>query len=212
VPAAAAAALLMATVVPAPTATADECPDVAVIFARGTGEPMGVGKVGEAFVEALIPRLNGRTIETFAVNYPASFDFLEAAAGAEAAAAQVVAVASRCQEAKVVLGGYSQGAAVIDMLARVHPLGGAIGDLGSAPPLSAPFADAITAVAVFGNPAVKFGTPLSQNGEFAGRAIDLCNADDPICSPDGDKMDAHSDYVFAPYPDDSSGFVAERLG
>lgn len=208
----AAAMTVAAGVMSVPIASADECPDVAVIFARGTGEPPGVGKVGQAFVENLIPRLNGRTIETFAVNYPASFDFLEAADGAEAAAEQVVAVASRCPNAGVVLGGYSQGAAVIDMLARVHPLGGVIGDLGSAPPLARPFADAIAAVAVFGNPATKFGTPLSQTGEFAGKAIDLCSAEDPICSPDGDNMEAHSDYVLEPYPDDSAGFVAERLG
>ena len=168
--------------------------------------------MGAAFVEALIPRLNGRTIETFAVNYPADFDFLEAAEGADAAAEQIAAVASRCQNAKIVLGGYSQGAAVVDMLARVHPLGGVIGDLGSAPPLAPPFADAVTAVAVFGNPATKFGTPLAQNGEFAGKSIDLCIAQDPICSPNGEDMAAHSYYVLSPYPDDSAGFVAERLG
>ena len=38
---------------------ADPCPDVEVIFARGTGEPPGLGKVRQAFVAALTPHLDG---------------------------------------------------------------------------------------------------------------------------------------------------------
>ena len=201
-----------ATAAPAAQAAPDGCPDVEVIFARGTGEPAGVGNIGQAFIEALAPRLGGRTLNVYPVNYPASFDFLEAAEGAEDAAARIVAVSSRCPETRIVVGGYSQGAALVDMLAQVHPLGGVIGDLGSAPPLAAPFADAVSAVAVFGNPAARFGTPLSATGLFAGKAIDLCNPEDPICSTAGETMAAHTSYESAPYPDDSAGFVEERLG
>ena len=192
------------------------CPDVEVIFARGTGEPAGLGiagtgVVGQAFVEALAQRLNGRTVDAYAVNYPADFDFLEADEGAEDAAARIATVAARCPDTKLVLGGYSQGAAVIDMLANVGPLGPEIGGIGSAPPLSAPFADKISAVAVFGNPADRFGTPLSDTGSFAGRAIDLCNSADPICSPQGDTMKAHEQYQFAPSDQVAADFVAARL-
>ena len=43
-------------------------------LARGTGEPPGLGKVGQAFVAALTPISDGRTLDTYAaVNYPASF-------------------------------------------------------------------------------------------------------------------------------------------
>jgi len=192
------------------------CPDVEVIFARGTGEPAGLGiagtgVVGQAFVEALAQRLNGRTVDAYAVNYPADFDFLAADEGAEDAAARIATVAARCPATKIVLGGYSQGAAVIDMLADVGPLGPEIGGIGSAPPLSAPFADKISAVAVFGNPADRFGTPLSDTGSFAGRAIDLCNSADPICSPQGDTMTAHEQYQFAPSDQVAADFVAARL-
>lgn len=197
---------------PVSRAAVDPCPDVAVIFARGTGQPPGVGSVGQGFVEALAPKLGGRTLETFAVDYPASFDFLAAADGADEAAAQIVAVASRCQDAKIVLGGYSQGAALIDMLANVPPLGGAVGDIGSAPALAGPFADKVSAAAVFGNPAARFGTPLSTTGLFAGRAIDLCNANDPICSPTGFNPAAHDGYESPPQNEEAAAFVAGFLG
>ena len=201
----------LAAVVPTAAADTDPCPDVEVIFARGTGEPPGLGVVGQAFVEALAGRIGGRTVNAYAVNYPADFDFLAADLGADDAAARIVAVASRCQDTKIVLGGYSQGAAVVDMLAGVGPLGKKIGEIGSAPPLAAPFADKVSAVAVFGNPADRFGTPLSTTGFFAGRAIDLCNAADPICSPDGDTMTAHEQYQFAPSDQVAADFAAGKL-
>ena len=34
-----------------PSAAANPCPDVEVVFARGTTEPPGVGGVGQAFVD-----------------------------------------------------------------------------------------------------------------------------------------------------------------
>lgn len=209
---AAAAVAAVVGAVPAGSAAADPCPDVALIFARGTGEPPGIGRVGQGLLDALVPRLGGRTIETFAVDYPASFDFLTAAEGADEAAAQIVAVASRCQNTKLVLGGYSQGAALVDMLANVPPLGGTIGEIGSAPALAVPFADKITAAAVFGNPSARFGTPLSTTGLFAGRAIDLCNANDPICSPTGLNPAAHDGYESPPSNEEAAGFVAGLLG
>ncbi|MGV0990723.1 MAG: cutinase family protein [Mycobacterium sp.] len=209
----AATVALAAAVIPAPPANAviEPCPDVEVIFARGTGEPPGLGRVGQAFVDTLAPQLGGRTLEAYAVNYPASFNFLTTAEGADDAAAQVVAVSSRCPVTHLVLGGYSQGAAVIAMLAAVPPLGETIGEIGSAPPLAAPFADKINAAAVFGNPSARFGTPLSTVGSFAGRTIDLCNPDDPICSPEGTSRLAHDGYEFAPFNEDAAVFVAERL-
>lgn len=203
---------LTAMAVPAPAAADIEaCPDVEVVFARGTGEPPGLGRVGQAFVDTLAPQLGGRTLETYAVNYPASFNFLTTAQGADDAAAQIVAVSSRCPATRVVLGGFSQGAAVVAMLAAVPPLGDRIGEIGSAPPLAPPFADRVNAAAVFGNPSARFGTPLSSAGSFAGRAIDLCNVDDPICSPGGRSRQAHDGYQFPPFSEEAAGFVAARL-
>jgi cutinase len=50
----------------------------------------------------------------------------------------------------------------------------------------------VAAVVVFGNPSARFGTPLSSSGQFAGRAIDLCGAGEPICSADARDRAAHS--------------------
>ena len=96
-------------------------------------------------------------------------------------------------------------------LAGVPPLGDTVGEIGSAPSLATPFADKISAAAVFGNPAARFGTPLSTTGLLAGRAIDQCNMDDPICSPTGDLIAAHEVYEFAPYPQEAADFVAGLL-
>src|SRR3954471_6798879 len=59
---------------PPPTAAAP-CPDVEVVFARGSGEPPGVGGVGGAFVDALRSDIGARSLGVYAVNYQASTDF-----------------------------------------------------------------------------------------------------------------------------------------
>jgi len=65
----------------APRAGAD-CPDVQLIFARGTNEPPGLGVVGDALFAALQPALGGRNFDNYAVNYPASYNFLQTGDGA----------------------------------------------------------------------------------------------------------------------------------
>ena len=73
--------------VPAGPAAADDCPDVELIFARGTGEPPGPGRVGQALADALVPQLGGRSLNVYGVDYPASLNFLNASSGADGAAA-----------------------------------------------------------------------------------------------------------------------------
>ena len=206
----AAGSAVAAVVGSAAPAQAEDCPDVEVIFARGTGEAPGVGRVGQAFADALLPQLGGRTMDTYGVNYPASLNFLAAASGADDAAARIADMAARCPQTTLVLGGFSQGAAAVSMLAGVPPVGQRIGSIGSAPPLPAASADRVAAVAVFGNPGALFGTPLSTTGAFAGRAIDLCSSGDPICSSGRDRA-AHSAYEFSPYPEQAAGFVAGMI-
>jgi cutinase len=196
-------------VIVAPSANAVPCPDIEVVFARGTGEPPGVGRVGQAFTDALSSQVGGQTVTSYAVNYPADYDFLTAADGATDAANHIASMASQCPSTKIVLGGYSQGAAVMDMLAGVPPLGDKIGSIGSAPPLSPTAAGTVAAVAVFGNPATKFGNPLTQAGMFAGRSIDLCKDGDPICSG-GRNPFAHHGYEDA-MAAQAAGFAARRV-
>ncbi|MGV0851715.1 cutinase family protein [Mycolicibacterium phlei] len=189
--AALAAAACVLPLTQAPTASAQECSDVVVVFARGTGEPPGIGRVGQAMVDALRPQIGDRTLTAYGVNYPASYDFTLATDGAADASAFISSLAQNCPNSRVVLGGFSQGAAVVDMLAGIPPLGNRLGTIG--PSLPASLAPKIAAVAAFGNPAAKFGNPITSAPMFAGRAIDLCTNGDPICSP-GRNPFAHSDY------------------
>lgn len=190
------------------SASADPCPDVEVVFARGTGEPPGIGRVGQAFVDALIPLLGGRSVGVYAVDYPASINFLTTNRGASDVTGHLAWMADACPGTREVLGGFSQGAAVIAMLAGVPPIGDRIGLIGSAPPLAPALAGRVASVAVFGGPSARFGSPLSTTGVFAGRTIDLCNPDDPICSPTGNSRAAHNGYEFPPFNEQAAGFVA----
>jgi len=193
----------------APTAAAEPCPDIDVVFARGTAEPEGIGRVGQAFTDALSAQEVGRVVTSYAVNYPASYDFLTTANGALDATSHIASLGAQCPSTRFVLGGYSQGAAVMDMLAGVPPLGNKIGEIGSAPPLSGSYTSLVSAVAVFGNPATKFGNPLTSSGQFAGKAIDLCKDGDPICS-DGRNPLAHRGYEDA-MAQQAANFAAGRV-
>jgi cutinase len=187
---------------PAPRARAD-CPDVQLIFARGTAEPPGLGAAGDALFA-----LGSRTVEAYPVNYPASYNFLTTGDAANDARDHIAQMADQCPSTRLVLGGFSQGAAAVSMLAGVPPLGNTIGNFGSAPALDPGLAGKVAAVAVFGNPGNRFNTPLSSTGLFAGRAIDLCSPGDPICVVGGRDRDAHHDYDAPPYPGQAAGFIA----
>jgi cutinase len=194
----------------APRARAD-CPDVQLIFARGTNEPPGLGLVGDALFAALQPALGGRNFDNYAVNYPASYNFLQTGDGANDARNHIAAMVDQCPATHLILGGFSQGAAAVSMLAGVPPLGNTVGEFGSAPALDPGLASNIRAVAVFGNPGNRFNTPLSTTGLFAGRAIDLCSPGDPVCVVGGRDRDAHHDYSVPPYPGQVAGFIAGRV-
>jgi cutinase len=197
----------MVMVSPAPTAGAQGCSDVEVIFARGTSEPAGIGRVGQALTDALRPLLGSQTVSTYGVNYPATYDFLNTAAGAIDTTARIAAVSTQCPNTRFVLGGYSQGAAVVDMLAGVPPLGNRIGNIASAPPLPSQYNSRVAAVAVFGNPSTKFSLPLTASGTFVGKSIDACADGDPICS-DGRNPFAHTHYESSPFIPQAATFVS----
>lgn len=159
-------------------AAAPECSDIEVAFARGTDEPPGIGRVGQAFVDTLRPMVKGSTVSSYAVKYPATWHFWEAAAGATDLSKRIQATAARCPNTKIVMGGYSQGAAVVNVVATA-PIAG----LGYTAPLPAAVVPHIAAVVVFGNPAARIGQPLTRMSPvFGSRTADLCAPNDPVCS------------------------------
>lgn len=201
------AAAAIASPLAAPPANAADCNDVEVVFARGTNEPPGIGRVGDAFVNDLRGLIGDRSMGVYAVNYPASYDFLAVANGANDASGHIQWVANNCPNTRIVLGGYSQGAAVVDVVTAI-PVPG-IGFNNPLPPFAG---DKIAAVAVFGNPSTKIGLPLTSSPVFGARAIDICNPGDPICSNgDNNNVMAHRSYG----PDGTAGqaayFVANRI-
>jgi cutinase len=198
----AAAALLLAPPL-APTAKAS-CPDVEVVFARGTDEPPGLGRVGGALVGSLRQQ-TGRNIGAYGVNYPASKDFLAATNGANDASGHVQQMANNCPDTRLVLGGYSQGAAVIDIVTAA-PLPG----LGFTQPLPPDAAEHVAAVALFGNPSGRAGGLMSAlSPQFGGKILNLCSDGDPICS-DGNQWKAHLGYVPG-LTNQAADFIAGRL-
>ena len=188
----AAAGLAAALITPLGTATASaatDCPDIEVVFARGTDEEPGIGKVGQSLVDTLKPMLKGKTIGTYGVKYPANWDFMKAAVGANDMSKRIQATAARCPDTKIVMGGYSQGAAVVDVVAT-SPVAG----LGFTKPLPADVASHVAAVVVFGNPSARLGQPLTlMSPVFGARTADLCAPADPICSA-GRNWDSHVQY------------------
>jgi cutinase len=201
-------ALLNATLALA-RASADPCPDIEVVFARGTGEPPGIGSFGQAFVDALRAIVGGRSVGVYAVNYPASNDFRASApAGAWDASAHVQSMAANCPSPRLVLGGMSQGAGVIDLIAIPAPVSGYA-------PVSMPpeVADHVAAVVLFGNPSRTFpgGGPLDAISPLYGpKTLDLCAPGDPFCGG-GIDIFAHLSYVANGMVGQAAAFAASRL-
>ena len=201
---------------PAPAAS---CPDVEVTFARATSEPPGVGGVGREFIDALHSQLGARSVAIYPVNYPASDDFAPSAnAGAVDANAHIEAMAAGCPNTKLVLGGYSQGAVVIDLITIAQaPVSGFV-------PVSLPqdAADHVAALALFGNPSDRYlGAPVSTVSPWYGaKAIDLCAPGDPVCTPGAlftvpthEEMSSptHLSYLNSGMPAQAAAFVTSHL-
>ena len=208
-----ASALVTATglaAVPAATqvASADDCPDVEVIFARGTNEPAGLGKVGDAFVDSLRQQTGGLNILPYGVNYAASKLQLHGGDGANDTIDRVKKSVEKCPNTKIVLGGYSQGASVMDIVAGV-PIGG-INWGNTLPPQ---YASNVAAVVTFGDVADRAGGSLpTQSAMFGSKAIDLCNPNDPIChAGPGNDWEGHTEGYVPVYTTQAAAFVASRL-
>jgi cutinase len=214
-----AAAALANPFVYSPTAAAEPCPDVQVVFARGTFEPPGVGAVGQSFVDSLRAQLPNKSIDVYAVNYPASLDFARASDGVADTSNKVQDVANKCPKTKIVLGGYSQGAAVIAYTTTDTIPPGYELPPGITGPMPKSVAGHVAAVTLFGKPSSGFlqmvdqgAPPITIGKQYSGKALDLCVDDDPVCSPGGGgDPGAHSSYDDNGMTQQAAGFATQHV-
>jgi len=214
----AATSAILGSVAGMPTAAAEPCPDVQVIFARGTFEPAGVGVTGQAFVDALTGKLAGKSVDVYPVNYPASLDFATAADGVIDASNKVRDVAASCPNTKMVLGGYSQGAAVVAYSTEdAVPPGFNLPD-GITGPMAPEVANHVAAVALFGKPSSGFlqmiytgAPPITVGKLYTGQTTDLCIPEDNVCSPTGTDNGAHTLYAVNGMTAQAADFAAHRV-
>jgi cutinase len=199
----------------APIASAQQCPDVQVLFARGTGEDPGVGPTGQAFVDNLRGRIAPKSMDVYPINYPASQEWSTGLDGIRDAGAHVESTAANCPQTKMVLGGYSQGAAVMGFVTSAAVPDGV--DPATVPkPLAPEIANHVAAVVLFGMPNVRamnfLGEPPVVIGPtYVAKTIKVCAPEDPVCS-DGANFAAHDTYADdGSIVDQGAAFAAARI-
>lgn len=209
---------------PVPSSSAQPCADVEVIFARGTGEPPGVGGIGQAFVDAMRAQAGAKSVDVYPVDYPASGDFasgmdfaLTVIQGIRDAADHIQATAANCPKTRMVLGGFSQGAAVAGFVTSAAVPDGIPAALVP-PPMPPEVANHVAAVALFGKPSDTFlrdaGAPPVVIGPlYVPKTIDECADGDTICNgaPPGPPNAAHGSYGVNGMVNKAAAFAVGRL-
>jgi cutinase len=212
---------------PMAVTSAQPCPDVEAVFARGTGEPPGVGGTGEPFVDALRSQLGARSLDVYPVNYEASSDFTDRVQFAQSvvdgikdAGGHIEATAANCPKTRIVLGGFSQGAAVAGFVTSASiPQGVPAEYVPFLPkPLPPEIANHVAAVTLFGKPSAQwlqnYGAPAIVIGPlYAPKTIALCADGDTICNgdPGGPPSFAHASYPVNGMVGQAAGFAVSHL-
>ncbi|MDV7216413.1 cutinase family protein [Streptomyces prunicolor] len=177
----------------APAASAATCSDLDVVAARGTFEPGTLGLiVGDPVFSALQKKITGKTLSSYAVNYPADLSLTSAATGNLDVVNHVNAQAAACPNQRFILVGYSQGANVVDNSIGISSAGAVVGSpiVATIPAAVEP---KVAAVLLFGNPIRALGK--SVTGTYQSRTIDFCANGDPICQNGGTDVGAHLGYT-----------------
>ncbi|QSZ35346.1 hypothetical protein DSL72_008216 [Monilinia vaccinii-corymbosi] len=145
----------------------DACKPVIVIFARGTTEEGNIGlRVGPPLIASLRSALTTAKVTMQGVDYSANvLGYLAGGdnAGSETLANLTTYASNKCPKAKLVIGGYSQGAQLVHKGVKL---------------LSAAVTAKIAAVVVFGDP---------DNGQAVGNVASskvwsICHEYDIVCS------------------------------
>ena len=197
-----------------PSASAQPCPDVEVVFARGTTEEPGLGPTGEAFVDALRSRIGTKSLEVYPVDYPATTDFPKALDGVRDASARVESMAANCPNTNIVLGGFSQGAAVAGFVTAERDPGR--GTRGRPEPDARPTWPSTSPRSPCSESPTSGSCRRSTSREvdvgplYADKTVELCVPDDFVCSS-GRDFNAHTQYVETGMVDQAATFTAARL-
>ena len=196
-----------------PSASAQPCPDVEVVFARGTAEAPGLGPTGEAFVSALRSRIGTKSLDVYPVDYPATTEFPRALDGVRDASARVESMSANCPDTNIVLGGFSQGAAVAGFVTADRIPDGA--PEGVPNPMPDDVAQHVVAVTLFGKPNDRFMRVINQPDVdvgplYADKTVELCVEDDFVCSS-GRDFNAHTQYVETGMVDQAATFAAGKV-
>ena len=191
-----------------PVAVADDCADAEVVFARGTDEPAGMGRVGDALVDSLRKQAPGLKINSYGVNYKASKLQLHGGDGAKDAISHIKSTLSSCPDTKIVLGGYSQGASVINIVA-----GNPLGNIKWGDSLPPQYAGNVVAITTFGDVGTRTKQSIAtQSALYGSKAIDLCNPMDPICHEgQGNEWSGHTEGYVPVYTTQAAAFAASKL-
>lgn len=182
------------------------CADIDVVFARGTGEAPGLGIVGRPFAQSLTAELATSTVSSYAVDYAANSSQTSSIPGSADLVEHLQAVAAVCPSTRFVLGGYSQGATVVDKAVGVRTAS----SYGTQIP--AALAGSVVAVVVYGNPIGTAGrTIASESTVYGPRSRDFCNDGDRVCDPDGSGWGAHLTYHTNGATQEGARFAAELV-
>jgi cutinase len=156
----------------------------------------------------------------YPVNYPASDQWSTGLGGIRDADTHVVSMAGSCPNTKMVLGGYSQGAAVMGFVTSPAVPDSIPADVDPATipkPLSPDLANHVAAVVLFGTPNVRAMNVLGQPQLVIGplyqaKTIQVCATEDPVCS-EGMNFAAHDTYANdGDVINKGVDFAASRLG
>lgn len=214
-----------ATLHPDPVVEAQECSQVMVITARGTGEPTK-GQLLSPVARA-ITQERPDDISTVDLDYPADTDVKEGGTrGVRVLIDTLNVQAEECPDQRTVLLGYSQGAMVIGD-ALVQPenrmIGATVGELTETA------RDQVLAVVLYGDPRFEGDEPFNVgsfdpalNGimprpegaleGFADRITDFCVAGDVVCQTTLDvSEDEHVAYYTNGMQQEGAEIVIDRL-
>ncbi|EGD54158.1 Cutinase [Gordonia neofelifaecis NRRL B-59395] len=205
------------------------CADVHVLFARGTVEdapPLGL--TGIAFGNAVRSRLANKSVRVEAIDYAASANFTNKLAfartfvdGMKSAQRRVESIATTCPRTRIVVGGYSQGAALAGYtISSGYQIPQKYTQYSSyvPDPLPAGVAPHIAAVVEFAPPSARFireagAPPIQPQPVYAGRTVKYCIQGDTICNgaPLGGPNALHLLYSVNGMADQAADYVARHL-